>query len=336
MSYILDALKKSQKPVAANINFNDSNYADDDQNQDAASKVSDKRARTPLRKSLFSGLSGGIILLIAISSASFILGYLANGGLDIISYHVNRDNTKLSNMALEPEFVKPTDEELTWPKQRTPHQDAAFFQQPNRFNKKLITKKQDEARQAQLAIIAKEQEEERKQQAYLAAQVERVIKAQGILAPSQPVNEQLAETTNKINKNEDISLDTSQLEGVSPDLLKAFQSAIEEEKLQPNNVHNQANEQPPVAKENRTSQSNIQAKPLTQMPQWLQNSVPPLRFSLHMYSSDRAKSWVRLNNEDYNPGDVTREGLVIEDILPQQVVLQYRGETFTLKAMSSW
>jgi len=113
--------------------------------------------------------------------------------------------------------------------------------------------------------------------------------------------------------------------GVSDDLLARFQAAIDD------------------TKDDTTEETNIEhndsidsdIKPLTQMPTWVQESVPNLRFEQHIYSSD-GEGWVNVNGRDRYEGDSLAKGLILDEILPQQVILNYRGEKFSLPALSSW
>ena len=110
--------------------------------------------------------------------------------------------------------------------------------------------------------------------------------------------------------------------GVSDALLASFQSAIEETKAMD------------VPKEN-TAIDNSELIPLTQMPTWVQDGVPSLAFEMHIYASD-GQGWVRVNGRDRYEGDYIARELLLNEILPQQVILSFRGEKFTMSALSSW
>ncbi|MCW8833419.1 MAG: AAA family ATPase [Colwellia sp.] len=115
------------------------------------------------------------------------------------------------------------------------------------------------------------------------------------------------------------------VDGVSDDLLARFQAAIDDTKNSDVNADkpDDANTQP----------ENI--KPLTQMPAWVQEGVPSLRFEQHIYASD-GEGWVNVNGRDRYEGDNIANGLIIDKILPQQVILTYRGEKFSLPALTNW
>ena len=71
------------------------------------------------------------------------------------------------------------------------------------------------------------------------------------------------------------------------------------------------------------------------MPQWLQQAIPNLEFTMHIYASDGA-GWVTVNGRDRYEGDYIERELLLSEILPQKVVLNFRGEKFTVAALSSW
>ena len=76
-------------------------------------------------------------------------------------------------------------------------------------------------------------------------------------------------------------------------------------------------------------------RPLAQMPQQIQNSIPSLDFEQHIYASD-GQGWVKVNGRDRYEGDYIGDNLVVEKILPQKVILSFQGETFSLPALTNW
>jgi type II secretory pathway predicted ATPase ExeA len=110
--------------------------------------------------------------------------------------------------------------------------------------------------------------------------------------------------------------------GVSDELLASFQSAIE---------HTKQSDQP---REDVVAGSS-ELIPLAQMPTWVQDGVPSLAFEMHLYASD-GQGWVRVNGRDRYEGDYISRELLLNEILPQRVVLSFRGEKFTMSALSTW
>ncbi len=71
------------------------------------------------------------------------------------------------------------------------------------------------------------------------------------------------------------------------------------------------------------------------MPTSLQNALPSLQFQMHIFASD-GQGWVRVNGKDIHEGEKIAEHLYLDKILPQQVILRFRGERFAMPALSSW
>lgn len=115
------------------------------------------------------------------------------------------------------------------------------------------------------------------------------------------------------------------VEGVSDDLFARFKAAIDDTKKMPKTVNEPISAQP--------TESDV--KSLTQMPTWVQEGVPSLHFEQHIYASD-GQGWVNVNGRDRYEGDNIADGLYIDKILPQQVILTYRGEKFSLPALTNW
>lgn len=130
-----------------------------------------------------------------------------------------------------------------------------------------------------------------------------------------------ATNSNHESKNKDFVIEAT--DGVSDELLASFQSAIEETK-QPDSVEQ---------KIEQSSDSHL--APLTQMPTWVQDGVPSIAFEMHIYASD-GQGWVRVNGRDRYEGDYIGRELLLNEIRPQEVVLSFRGEKFTMAALSSW
>jgi type II secretory pathway predicted ATPase ExeA len=123
------------------------------------------------------------------------------------------------------------------------------------------------------------------------------------------------------------------VKGVSNELLARFQSAIDETREMQENEPTYADVNNERLNDNRQNRAEVQS--LLDMPVEIQNSVPALQFEQHVFSSD-GQGWVRVNGEDKYQGDQITVGLALVDILPQKVILSFRGETFSLPALSSW
>jgi len=114
------------------------------------------------------------------------------------------------------------------------------------------------------------------------------------------------------------------VEGVSTELLNRFKEAIDAD----SSIDDTVSEE--YADANAT-----RVEPIEKMPLWVQNSVPKLQFDMHIYASD-GQGWVKVNGRDRYEGDNIARELTLVRILPQKVVLNFRGEKFTMRALSSW
>ncbi len=64
------------------------------------------------------------------------------------------------------------------------------------------------------------------------------------------------------------------------------------------------------------------------LPLEIESRLPAFFMTAHLYDTDASKRFVVINALKYSPGDTTREGLTVEDILPDGVVLSFEGNRF--------
>jgi general secretion pathway protein B len=69
---------------------------------------------------------------------------------------------------------------------------------------------------------------------------------------------------------------------------------------------------------------------LQQMPQDFQRALPVLAVTIHVYSHDESQRILFINNREYRKGSQIDGGIRVEDIVPDGVVLSFRGERFKL------
>jgi hypothetical protein len=151
-----------------------------------------------------------------------------------------------------------------------------------------------------------------------------------------------------ITQSEDYAL--MPVEGISSELLARFQMAIDETRVQDiqatsqfsnNDIPDEIIEDSPIANQDNDSsiqgedKGNSQVKPLSQMSQEIQNAIPALQFEQHIYASD-GSGWVNINGRDRYEGDYIADGLKLNKILPQRVILSYQGQLFSLSALTNW
>jgi general secretion pathway protein A len=120
-------------------------------------------------------------------------------------------------------------------------------------------------------------------------------------------------------------LSVNAVDGVSNDLLARFQNAIDEteedQSLASDSTHNNTQE--------------VDVPSLADMPAWVQKDLPSLSFDQHIYTSD-GESWVKVNGRDRYEGDTISNGLVLNHIYAQKVILTFKGEQFSLPVLSTW
>jgi len=134
------------------------------------------------------------------------------------------------------------------------------------------------------------------------------------------------------SESSEVAVQPEELEEISDELLTLFQAAVDETAEQPSEIEAAPKQNDELSPSKDTSE---QVKSLTQMPVWVQNGVPSLTFEQHIYSSD-GQGWVNVNGRDRYEGDMVAPELQVNKILPQQVILTYRGEKFSLPALANW
>jgi general secretion pathway protein B len=75
---------------------------------------------------------------------------------------------------------------------------------------------------------------------------------------------------------------------------------------------------------------------LSALSQQTKDAIPTIYYRRHDYSDTQAKSTVVLNGKTLKPGGSPGAGLKVDEILPDSVVLNYRGTQFRLRALNSW
>lgn len=326
MSYILDALRKDNAEAQKKLADVDFSKAD------IESDVSENTANTI---TINVDLMTKITLMLIVLLASMLAGYLFGGGYKIMQQQYTSVG---ASTEVAPIISSQKTPALAVVIAHDETQLVQFFSAPDKYNNDYISAKKIAYEQQQQQLISAQKLQQQAEQQALAEQVEQVIKAKGLVvsADSNSTSHVISAQPNyqtpvKYTLNED------ELTGVSPDLLKKFQQALTEsnEELDARSTDN-INAVTRPNKSNVAEKAPTKVKSLAQMPIRFRDSVPRLRFSLHMYTSNPADSWVRLNDKDYFTGDVSDEEVAIEKILPQQVILQYQGQRFSLKALSNW
>ncbi len=69
---------------------------------------------------------------------------------------------------------------------------------------------------------------------------------------------------------------------------------------------------------------------LRSMPMDFQQSLPELVVNIHVYAAEESSRILYINNRSYRRGDQVQDGIIVEEIVPDGVVLQFRGHRFKL------
>jgi general secretion pathway protein A len=115
------------------------------------------------------------------------------------------------------------------------------------------------------------------------------------------------------------------VEGVSDDLLSRFQNAIDDTEQDASLGSDTQN----------SERTEINVLTLADMPTWVQNDLPSLSFEQHIYTSE-GESWVKVNGRERYEGDKITDKLVLNYIYAQKVILTFKGEQFSMPALSTW
>jgi len=69
---------------------------------------------------------------------------------------------------------------------------------------------------------------------------------------------------------------------------------------------------------------------LWEMPESSRSGIPEMSVTIHVYSPDVAQQIVFINDRKYHQGEKTKEGVRVEDIVEEGVILSYRQRYFKL------
>jgi general secretion pathway protein B len=80
-----------------------------------------------------------------------------------------------------------------------------------------------------------------------------------------------------------------------------------------------------------TPQEIEQLQSWYELPQELRNRLDLPRLDLHAYSEEPQNRFILVNLKKYREGERLESGLVLEEILPDGMVMSYRGERFLVE-----
>jgi general secretion pathway protein B len=113
---------------------------------------------------------------------------------------------------------------------------------------------------------------------------------------------------------------------LNPDLLRRIQAAAQD-------LDSRANEvKPEILKV-----TDLNELPrIDQLSPAILTQMPAMSFSAHMYASNPRDRWVRVNSQRLGEGEVIANDVVLKRIEAEKVVLEYKGQEFTMNALSDW
>jgi len=123
--------------------------------------------------------------------------------------------------------------------------------------------------------------------------------------------------------------DLSQNPEVSEALLKRFQRVMTEMEQNQQGDKFVPSEAPEVPEPEDVPR-------VDQMPQWILSSLPRLSFNAHMFATESADRWVKVNGKELGEGDWIDGQLRIKRIDPQHIILDFQGHEFSMRALSDW
>ncbi len=117
--------------------------------------------------------------------------------------------------------------------------------------------------------------------------------------------------------------DEKVLAGVSPELQSAFAEAVA------------ATEHSDPYEITQGTSTSAEVRPLELLPDRVRNQVPAFQYQAHIYATEADRRWIKLNDYELYEGD-RFEGMLLEEIAPDQIVLNLHGTRFSVRAMEDW
>lgn len=78
------------------------------------------------------------------------------------------------------------------------------------------------------------------------------------------------------------------------------------------------------------------ARDIRTLDEMLQRQIPPLRFEAHVYASDPAQRWVKVNGKDLQEGQWVTADIQIKEITANYVMMQTGRQLFSMEALTDW
>ena len=69
---------------------------------------------------------------------------------------------------------------------------------------------------------------------------------------------------------------------------------------------------------------------------FIESQIPAFTYTSHVYSSDPAKRFIKLNGRQLSEGDTFMPGMVLTSITPDGAVFNMRGTVFSVRSLTDW
>lgn len=112
--------------------------------------------------------------------------------------------------------------------------------------------------------------------------------------------------------------------GVSPELLRRFEEAVAEVGDSTEQTYMTDDKAP------------ADVPKVHELPAWMLTELPSMAFSAHMYASLPEERWIRVNGQRVIEGQPIDDNLYLVEIQPQHVILNFRGQDFSMAALTDW
>jgi type II secretory pathway predicted ATPase ExeA/nitrate/TMAO reductase-like tetraheme cytochrome c subunit len=324
-----------------------------------------KAAQQALGEDLLEDKKGHHLLVKTLMAASVFVAVLASGVWLISPQH---NTTELVQNLLPKDATTSTEDSVDAVLvEASPTENSSTQTLPiaNPENSKVVTvepisaseqlvKERIEKEQLEKKLLQKQLELAEEELSYVKNKYNNETKRNATVIPTPTVQQNIAPTTNltyennnQIDEGTTTNFDVDTVEGVSDDLLARFKKAMDEtnttgvESVNTTDSSAQldvtatSNKQRQTGRDVQYNDSDSRIPALASMPNWVQQGVPPLAFEQHIYATDGA-GWVKINGRDRYEGDSIADGVILNEILPQKVILTYQGEKFSLPALRNW
>ena len=146
----------------------------------------------------------------------------------------------------------------------------------------------------------------------------------------------------KITKNEQIKINSSETlvkeQNNEIQLISEFLKNNQNKDIKDELLLSQFKAAIKATKNSHPTQNTVSksATSLEDLPLNIQNKIPAIKFSQHIYTTDKEKRLVKLNDKILKEGDNLNENIKILKIQPKQVIATIDNTQFALLALEDW